>query len=326
MTRPEPMPSDAQAVLSGDRRALARLISAVENRDPSAEPALRSLYPKTGRARIIGLTGPLGVGKSSTINALLAHLRGLGRKVGIIAVDPSSPFTGGSVLGDRIRLDRRPGDEGVFIRSMASRGHRGGLAAATLEVARLLDAFGMDVVLVETVGSGQVDLEVRDVASTSVVVLVPHLGDEVQTLKAGLFEIADVFCVNKADLAGADLAARDLRELVSLGTRGDGWKPRIVTASARDGRGVAELWAAIEAHEAFLDQDGRRAALTRRQISAELLGLVVERLERSLTRGFEADRRLAEVVDRVAARELDPHRAAARLSEHRRGPGARTRG
>jgi LAO/AO transport system kinase len=207
MSRARVVPAAARGVLAHDRRALARLITAVENRDPAAVPALKALYPHTGRARIVGITGPLGVGKSSLINLLLGHLRGEGLTVGVVAVDPSSPFSGGSVLGDRIRLDRASGDAGVFFRSMASRGHAGGIAEATREVARLLDAFGMDVVLVETVGSGQVDVEVREVASTSVVVVVPHLGDDVQTLKAGLFEIADVFCVNKGDLPGADAAS-----------------------------------------------------------------------------------------------------------------------
>ncbi|MCI4340527.1 MAG: methylmalonyl Co-A mutase-associated GTPase MeaB, partial [Thermoplasmata archaeon] len=187
MSPAERLPAAARAVVRGDRRALARLITAVENHDPAALPALRALYGRTGRARIIGLTGPLGVGKSSLINGLLQRLRARGLKVGVVAVDPSSPFSGGSVLGDRVRIERRAGDDGVFLRSMASRGHTGGVAAATREVCRLLEAFGLDVILVETVGSGQVDVEIREVATTSIVVLVPHLGDEVQSLKAGLF-------------------------------------------------------------------------------------------------------------------------------------------
>ncbi|MGI0151642.1 MAG: ArgK/MeaB family GTPase, partial [Thermoplasmata archaeon] len=169
-----PVPPAARAVLARDRRALARLISQVENGDPEAAPVIKALYPHTGRARIVGITGPLGVGKSSLVNTLLGRLRAQGRRVGVIGVDPTSPFSGGSVLGDRIRIDRAGGDEGIFFRSMASRGHAGGIAAATREVARLLDAFGMDVVLVETVGSGQVDVEIRRIASTSIVVLVPH--------------------------------------------------------------------------------------------------------------------------------------------------------
>ncbi len=314
MNGPPPLTPAARRSLAKDRATLARVISAVENRDPAIVPTLRALFPRAGPARIIGITGPLGVGKSSVINALLAHLRGLGRSVGIIAVDPSSPFTGGSVLGDRIRLERRPGDPGVFIRSMASRGHAGGVAAATLEVTRLLAAFGMDIVLVETVGSGQVDVAIREIASTSVVVLVPHLGDEVQTLKAGLFEIADVFCVNKADLPGADLAAKDLRELVSLAASREGWRPRIVTASAREGRGIGELWAAIEAHEGYLDAGEARALAERRRISAELLGLVTERVEREVAEALASDPAVGQLLDRIVRREIDPHTAAAELA------------
>jgi LAO/AO transport system kinase len=310
MSGPGPLTPAARALLAGDRRALGRLISDVENRDPAVVPTLRCLYPRTGHARVIGLAGPLGVGKSSLINALLAHLRGMGRKVGIIAVDPSSPFTGGSVLGDRIRIDRRPGDDGVFIRSMASRGHSGGLAAATQEVARLLDAFGMDVILVETVGSGQIDVEVREVATTAVVVLVPHLGDEVQTLKAGLFEIADVFCVNKGDLPGADGASKDLKEFVAMGTGADGWRPLVVTTSARDASGIVPLWEAIEAHETFLDAGGGRAAAERRRISKEIESLVLERVGKSVEEALASDPELAALLDRVVRREIDPHTAA----------------
>ena len=321
-----PLPLAARRILAKDRRALARLISAVENRDPRAVATLRALYPMTGRARVIGLAGPLGVGKSSLLNALLAHLRSVGQTVGVIAVDPSSPFTGGSVLGDRIRIERTPGDPGVFIRSMASRGHLGGIAAATLEVTRLLDAFGMDVILVETVGSGQVDVEIREVASTSVVVLVPHLGDEVQSLKAGLFEIADVFCVNKSDLPGADLAAKDLRELVGLAPVGAAWRPRVVVASARELRGIPELWAAISAHEQFLDAQGARAQIDRRRLSAEILGLLMERTEREVGGLLREEPEFIRLVDRVVAREVDPHTAAERILRAQIRPRPRGRG
>ncbi len=319
MTRSPPLPAAARGVIAKDRGALARLITSAERRDPAAASALRALYPRTGHAQIVGITGPLGVGKSSVINGLLHHLRSIGRTVGVVAVDPTSPFTGGSVLGDRVRLERDPSDAGVFIRSMANRGHAGGVALATREVTRLLDAFGFDVVLVETVGSGQADIEVRDIASTSVVVLVPHLGDEVQTLKAGLFEIADVFCVNKADLPGADLAAKDLRELVSLGPGPGGWKPRIVTASAREGQGIPELWNAIGAHERFLDETGVRADAERKQLAAELLALVTEMVEREVSSGLERDPRLRELLDRVARREVDPRSAAELLASRVRG-------
>lgn len=320
MTRRAPAAALARAVSSGDRRALAQLISAVEDHDPAALPVLEKIYPKTGRARVVGITGPLGVGKSSLINLLLAHLRSKELKVGIVAVDPSSPFTGGSVLGDRIRLERKPGDEGVFIRSMASRGHPGGVAATTREVVRLLDAFGMDVVLVETVGSGQVDVEVREVASTSVVVLVPHLGDEVQTLKAGLFEIADVFCLNKSDLPGADSATRDLNELVGLGVLRDGWRPAVVATSAKTSEGIPELWEKIDVHERWLDEQGTRTVRERDRLGRELVALVSERVGTELTRELGRDRSFQELLDSVVARTVDPHRAANRLYEaFRRG-------
>ncbi|MCI4346526.1 MAG: methylmalonyl Co-A mutase-associated GTPase MeaB, partial [Thermoplasmata archaeon] len=277
----------ARAILAGDRLALARLITQVENRELQVAPVLRALYPHTGRAVVIGLTGPLGVGKSSLANSLLQHLRKAGKRVGVIGVDPSSPFSGGSVLGDRIRIDRDPADTGIFFRSMASRGHPGGLAAATREVVRLLDAFGMDVVLLETAGTGQVDVEIGGVASTNVVVLVPHLGDEVQSLKAGLFEIADVFCVNKSDLPGADGAARYLSELAGLTPRSDAWRPMVVQTSTVLAIGIEELWSAVEAHEAFLRASGTLAKLNRARLEAEVVELYRERVLTDALRGVE---------------------------------------
>lgn len=317
---PPAVPPEARALLAGDRRRLARLISSVENGDPATVPVLRALYPHTGRARIVGITGPLGVGKSSLLNELIQLLRSRGKKVGVVAVDPSSPFSGGSVLGDRIRLDRTPGDEGVFIRSMASRGHAGGVAESTREIARLLDAFGMDVILVETVGSGQVDVEIRDVATTSIVVLVPHLGDDVQTLKAGLFEIADVFCVNKGDLAGADSAARSLHELASVGAPRDGWRPKVVITSTIARTGIEALWDAVEEHERYLDESGQRATAQRRRLAEEIVELVETRIGRELTERLESDPELARLLELVLSRDLDPRSAADRLYSAVRRP------
>jgi LAO/AO transport system kinase len=274
----------------------------------------------------VGITGPLGVGKSSVLNVLLAHLREQGHRVAVVAVDPSSPFSGGSVLGDRIRIERDPGDPGVFIRSMASRGRSGGVSAATRETVRLLDAAGFDVVLVETVGSGQVDVEIRDIASTNVVVLVPHLGDEVQSLKAGLFEIADVFAVNKSDLPGAEAAEKDLSELVSLGAPRDGWRPVVVRTSARERTGVTELWRAIEAHEAFLDAEpGRRAAAERGRVAKEIVGLVQARLARETSARLAESEDDARLLDDVVRREVDPRTAADRIYEDHRKPARRAR-
>ncbi|MGC2360287.1 MAG: methylmalonyl Co-A mutase-associated GTPase MeaB [Thermoplasmata archaeon] len=318
MKRPARIPPAARAILEGDRRVLARIISEVEDRDPAAAPVSRALYPRTGRTPIVGIAGPLGVGKSSLINLIVARLRELDRTVAVVAVDPSSPYTGGSVLGDRIRFERRADDAGVFFRSMASRGEPGGVAAATREVARLMDAAGFDVVLVETVGSGQVDIAVRDIASTSVVVLVPHLGDEVQTLKAGLFEIADVFCVNKADLPGADLARRDLAEFVGLGAPRSGWTPKVVSTSTNPPSGIDGLWSAVEAHERFLDSSGQRAIEERRRLSAEIVELVRERVGRELSVRLNRDPRLRKVLDRVVDRTMDPRTAAAQLGRRTR--------
>jgi LAO/AO transport system kinase len=321
MTGAARMPTVAQAIVDGDRRALARAISQVENGAPEAATISKAVYPRTGRAPIVGITGPLGVGKSSLINLLVNRLRDLDRTVGIVAVDPSSPYTGGSVLGDRIRFERSASDPGVFFRSMASRGEEGGVAAATREVARLIEAAGFDVLLVETVGSGQVDVAIRNIATTSVVVLAPHLGDEVQTLKAGLFEIADVFCVNKSDLPGADLARRDLRDLVSLGTGRSGWTPLVVATSTSPSAGIDELWSSIDAHEQFLDASGRRALDERRRLSAEIVDRVREKVGRELAARLERDPDLRKLLDRVVARSIDPRTAAdrlARTSSHRR--------
>lgn len=319
MTPPARLPPLARAIVRGDRRALARAITAIEDGDPTVTPVLRALYPRTGRAPVVGLAGPLGVGKSSLVNCLVHHLREKGRSVGVVAVDPSSPYSGGSVLGDRIRLEREADDTDVFFRSMASRGAAGGLATATREVARLLDRAGFDVVLVETVGSGQVDVAVREVATTGVVVLVPHLGDEVQTLKAGLFEIADVFCLNKSDLPGAEVARRDLSELASLGPPRDGWRPPVVPTSTVEPSGIAELWAAIEAHEQFLDRSGLRELGERRRLAQEIVGRARDRLTTELTDRLENDPRLRRILDRAVARTLDP-RAAAEELRGIRGP------
>lgn len=307
------IPPVARAIRRGDRRALARAITAVENSDPAMAPVMRALYPETGKIPLIGLSGPLGVGKSSLLSALLGLLRSRGMTVGAIAVDPSSPFSGGSVLGDRIRLDRRADDDGVFFRSMASRGEAGGVARATREAARLLESAGFDVVFVETVGSGQVDVAIREIVTTNVVILVPHLGDEVQTLKAGLFEIADVFCVNKSDLPGAEIAARDLVELVALGKGRDAWTVPIVRTSTTAPSGIPELWEAIAAHEKFLDESGGRAAGERRRLAIEIAGRLRDRVGREVSDRLDRDPELRKLLDRVVARKTDPASAADQL-------------
>jgi LAO/AO transport system kinase len=303
----------ARAILRGDRRALARAITAVENGAPEADGILRATFGRTGRAPIVGFAGPLGVGKSSLVSALVSQLRAEHRTVGVIAVDPSSPFSGGSVLGDRIRLVRDAQDEGVFFRSMASRGAAGGVATATRDVARLMDAAGFDVVLIETVGSGQVDVAIREIASTRVVVVVPHLGDEVQSLKAGLFEIADVFCVNKSDLPGAEVAERHLAEMASLGPGPDGWRPLVVRTSATSPAGIPELWATVEKHERFVASSDVHRVAERRRLSTEIVERVRDHLTHELTHRLETEPSLRGLVDQVAERALDPRTAADRL-------------
>ncbi|MHB1435670.1 MAG: methylmalonyl Co-A mutase-associated GTPase MeaB [Thermoplasmata archaeon] len=313
MNRAEPTSATVRAIRRRELHALARSISRIEQDDPAIAPVERELYGETGRATVVGITGPLGVGKSSLVSRLIAHVRSLHRTVAVVAVDPSSPFSGGSVLGDRIRMERGERDAGVFIRSMASRGYSGGIALATRRTVRLLDAAGFDVILVETVGSGQVDVDIRDVVSTSVVVLIPHLGDEVQTLKAGLFEIADVFCVNKSDLPGADQARRDLVELVAFGTPRDGWRPGVAATSTTRPSGIEELWGSIERHERFLDEKELRTSLRRRQALREILDLMKRRVEQEFLPRADSDPEVRRLVDRVVGRTLDPPSAARRL-------------
>ena len=240
---------------AGDRRTLSRFISIVENADPGAEPILETLFPRTGRAFRVGVTGPPGAGKSTLIDALVKRLRALGKRVGVVAVDPSSPFTGGALLGDRVRLSQSAPDDGFFFRSMATRGSLGGLAATASEVCDLYDAYGMDVAILETVGVGQIELDVVAASECTIVVLVPESGDDVQAMKAGLMEIGDVFVLNKSDREGADRAAREMRSGLELRAGAESaWKPPVIRVTAKDGSGVDELWEAVEK---FREHQGR---------------------------------------------------------------------
>jgi LAO/AO transport system kinase len=296
----------------GDKRSIARLLTIVENDEPGSADVLRSLYPDTGKARIVGVTGPPGGGKSTLVSRLAAEYRKTCDRVAIVAVDPSSPFTGGAILGDRIRMRDRFLDEGVFIRSMASRGHAGGLARATMRVVNVLDALGTDLVIVETVGVGQEEVEVVRVADTVCLVTVPGLGDDIQAIKAGVLEIADVLVVNKADKPGADETARDLAQMLSLGPGRTNWKPPIIRTSAQDGTGVEELVRAIDQHAEWARTSGelaeRRAGVARQEVEALLREALVKRLEARI--GSE---RVSDAVTRVAKRELDPYRAVEEL-------------
>src|SRR5580704_16031069 len=244
------MTDSAEKIVSGDIRALARAASWIEDRSPEAETLLRELFPRTGRAMILGVTGAPGAGKSTLCDEIVRALRDEGKSVGVIAVDPSSPYTGGAILGDRIRMQQHHADEGVFIRSMATRGWLGGLARATLEMTMLLDAAGRDVVIVETVGVGQDEVEIARLAGVTMVVLVPGMGDDVQAIKAGIIEIADVFVINKSDLPGADKLERELNSYLGLSHRPDGWTPKIVNCVATDGKGIKEALEAAREYQA----------------------------------------------------------------------------
>jgi LAO/AO transport system kinase len=300
------------AVLRGEPRAIARAITAIENRNPAepgeADELLRQVFPHSGRALLAGLTGAPGAGKSTLADSLAGLLRQRAKTVGIVAVDPSSPFTGGAILGDRIRMQRHHGDSGVFIRSMATRGALGGLAPAAADVATLLDAAGKQVVLIETVGVGQDEVDIVRLADVTVVILAPGMGDDVQTMKAGIMEIADVFAINKADRPGADRVEQELRAMLALTHREDGWSPPIVKTVASEGRGVEELWIAVEAFVSHLrDQDllARKRALHLRRRLVDLLG---ERLLARVLAGLP-EARLDEYVGAIAARRMDPYSA-----------------
>jgi LAO/AO transport system kinase len=306
-----PDPSLVKEARAGDRHALARLISQVEDGGEEAHALLATLYPHTGRAHVVGVTGAPGSGKSTLVNQMARRLRAAAETVAVVAVDPSSPFTGGALLGDRVRMRDLAGDPGVFIRSMASRGSLGGLARATRDVIKVLDAAGFDVVLVETVGAGQAEVDVARTAHTTVVVEAPGMGDEVQALKAGLLEAADVLVVNKADRPGAAQTARML-ELAVDRDRPTGWRPPIVPTVALEGSGVEDVMEAVRAHRRFLQATGAGAEQARARARGELLDVLSRTLLRArLTEVGEE--RLEAVVSRVVSRELDVYTAVREL-------------
>lgn len=305
-------------ILDGDRRALARAMTLVETGDPATRVILRQVYPHTGRAHIVGVTGSPGTGKSTLVSALTRCFRGRGRTVGIVAVDPSSPFTGGALLGDRIRMQELAGDPGVFIRSMASRGHLGGLAQATGDLVKLLEAAGFSLIIVETVGAGQAEVEVARTAHTVVVVEVPGLGDDIQAIKAGILEIAHILVVNKADLPGADRRVAQLEAMLSMGNP-DAWAPPVLRTVAYRGDGVEELADAIERHWAFLSSEGRLEAFRRKQAEQEFEEALRFEAMRMLRERVLDPERQAELVERICQRELDPYSAAGKVLAAIRG-------
>ncbi len=302
-------PPLSERVLSGDPRAVARAISLVEDESPSGAQLVQRIFSSTGRAYLIGVTGPPGAGKSTLVDRLASLIRGAGETVGVVAVDPTSPFSGGAILGDRVRMQAHAGDPGVFIRSMATRGHLGGLARATSEVALILDAAGKDIVLIETVGVGQDEVDIVRTADISIVTIVPGAGDEVQALKAGIMEIADIFVVNKADREGADRTVMSIESLLSLQTYGAGeWRPPIIRTEATTGKGVPELLEAIgrfRSHTAS-SLGSRRRARAEWRMRELLAQRFLQFVERDVLESGEFDRTL----DQIAAREIDPYTAA----------------
>ena len=297
-------------VRAGDRRALARAISLLENRDPGAEALVRELYPETGKAVTVGVTGPPGVGKSSLIAALVRQVRGLGRSVGVVSVDPSSPFSQGALLGDRIRLSDHFLDPGVFIRSMGTRGHLGGLAEAALQTVLLVDAAGYDVIFLETVGTGQSEIEVIGIADTVLLVLMPGSGDAVQALKAGIMEIPDVIAINKMDHPAAKTMLSEVRSVLALDPEIERRPPVLLTEALR-GEGVVELWAALEERHERLAADGRLEERRRRNLAAEVFAVASLRARRRLEEAVASDARLAALLEAVQCREIDPLTAVA---------------
>jgi LAO/AO transport system kinase len=310
-------PADPEALITaaraGDPRATGRLVSLVENEAPELRRVMKVIAPLAGHARVLGLTGSPGVGKSTVTGALLRSFRACGLRVGVLAIDPSSPFSGGALLGDRIRMQEHATDDQVFIRSMASRGHLGGLAWATPQALRILDAAGFDIVLIETVGVGQAEVDIASLADCAMVVVAPGLGDSIQAAKAGILEIADIFVVNKSDRPGAQEVVRDLRTMLAMAAHGEGrWKPPIVSAVAATGDGIDDLVAAIGAHGAWLEQSGTLAGRRRDRAREEISAIAMTALRQRMG-GMPGESRLDELAARVADGDLDPYAAADEL-------------
>jgi LAO/AO transport system kinase len=302
----------SQGVLAGDRRSIARAITIIENDAPEAKRLIAKIYPHTGKAHIIGLTGPGGSGKSTLIEKIVREYRRRGKTVGVVAVDPTSPFTGGAFLGDRIRMQELSTDEGVFIRSMATRNYLGGIAKATRDAVKILDAAGKDIVIVETVGAGQSEVEIIKVAETIVVIHAPGLGDDIQAIKAGLMEIADIFVVNKADRENAEKAATDIQAMLQLNTKEKRWKPPVLKTVALTGEGVQQLIEKLEEHRTFLKKEGaEEKSLLRAE--TELVEAIKEKAVNSIIEELKREGKFEEALHRIMAKEIDPASAAEEL-------------
>lgn len=301
----------ASEVVKGDVKSAAKLIRAVEDEAPRAGEELRNIYPYTGRAYIIGITGAPGVGKSTLIDGLISNLREMNMTIGVIAIDPSSPYTGGSLLGDRVRMNRHSTDDSVFIRSLSTRGRRGGLARATLGAIHVLDAMGKDMVLVETVGVGQAETDIARLADTCIIILTPGMGDEIQLMKAGILEIADIFVINKADNDGADNLKIDLESMINLHEFLPGqWKPQVILTTAVSKLGIDTLSAKISEHREFLNSSGEIERRARERVKLELMNTVEHLLDVHIRKYIGKSDDSDEVINKIMRREIDPHSAA----------------
>ena len=300
-----------QGVLAGDRRSIARAITIIENNTAEAPKLIAQIYPHTGKAHIIGLTGPGGSGKSTLIEKIVRKYRQRGKTVGVVAVDPTSPFTGGAFLGDRIRMQELSTDEGVFIRSMATRNYLGGIAKATKDAVKILDAAGKDIVIVETVGAGQSEVEIIKVAQTIVVIHAPGLGDEIQAIKAGLMEIADIFVINKADRENADKAVMDIQSILQLNNKEKTWKTPILKTIALTGEGVPELVSKLKEHRDYLERNpGSKRALLKNIAEAELVESIKEKMATSIMKDLKNEGKLDDLLRKILKKEIDPASAA----------------
>ena len=304
-------------MIQGDRAALARLITLVENRSDEVPEIMSQIYEHLHETYFIGITGPPGAGKSTLLDRLIIRLRKEGRSVGVVAIDPSSPFSGGALLGDRIRMQRHALDDGVFIRSLGTRGTRGGLSRSTREVSQLFSAFGMEIVLIETVGVGQTELDIMSVADTTIVVLVPESGDTIQTMKAGLMEIADIFVVNKADREGAERVVAELRTMVNLFARDDAWQVPVLDTQASLGLGIDELLDAVLSHRAYRSSEGDDAERRGAFREYELLEILVDEIHARLLKRLTGTGKLAAYSDEVKKGNLNPYEAVLRIMEDR---------
>jgi LAO/AO transport system kinase len=302
----------AKGILAGDRRSIAKAITIAENNPAEAKKLIASIYPHTGKAHVIGLTGPGGSGKSTLIEKIVREYRRAGKTVGVVAVDPTSPFSGGAFLGDRIRMQELSTDEGVFIRSMATRNYSGGIAKATKDAVKVLDAGGKDVILVETVGAGQSEVEIIKVALTIIVIHAPGLGDEIQAIKAGMMEIADIFVVNKADRENADKAAMDIQAILQMNNKEAAWKPPILKTKALTGEGVPQLIEKIEEHRRFLEKEqGHKRSLGKAE--TELVEAIKENVTNSIINELKDEKKFDELLQKIVGKEIDPTTAAEKL-------------